>query len=94
MRHAWFSVNPPPPKRNTLSAAGEQHSFFCERCGTFKHEVWSRTTGQLLTRRYVHPFEYAPIGKGFNGADLRKELIKRWNENPPELLHHEWNGDG
>jgi len=90
LRHAWSSVNPPPPRRNTLSAAGEQHSFLCDRCGSMKHEVWSRRTGQLMTRWYVKPAGYTTISREFRADDLRLELIRRWNDSPPELLAVEY----
>src|SRR5215813_8749964 len=66
IRHEWERCNPPEPKEGTRSAMGEQRSFLCVRCGSTKHEVWSRRTGERLGRPYyIHPEGYTRMSRDF-----------------------------
>lgn len=56
LRHQFDAVGPiPGGRRNTF---GTLITFRCDHCGTYRFDVVSRLTGDLLTRSYDHPDDY------------------------------------
>jgi hypothetical protein len=53
-RHAWFVSD----ANGYTPAFGVPVVWACERCGTRRLEAWSRTTGEMMSRRYEWPEGY------------------------------------
>lgn len=51
--HAWFEAD-----SDWATSMGTPLTLRCERCMTERREAISRTTGELVYRRYVYPKDY------------------------------------
>ena len=55
IRHRWEHVPHTVAQRPKFGALA---LFRCETCGSERRDIYSRTTGQLLSRAYRHPEGY------------------------------------
>lgn len=49
----------------------------CPRCGTVRHELVSKGTGETINRRYAYPGDFHVLGARWTRRDYRKENIRR-----------------
>lgn len=52
----------------------------CERCGTVRYEAWNRITAEILFVNYRHPDGYKITRGKVKPYQVRKEYLKRFNE--------------
>jgi len=74
VRHKW-DATAPPGQRPTVF--GTRVSFRCTECGTWRFDIFSRITGELLSRRYDHPDGYRWEGEV---KPTGNELRAMWGE--------------
>lgn len=58
LQHRWEAVGPVPNAPRRRSSFGTSVTMQCEHCTTYRFDVFSRLTGDLLSRSYQHPDEY------------------------------------
>lgn len=76
VRHRWELVVSSPEQRPTM---GVLALFRCDTCGTERHDIFSRVTGDMLARYYDHPEGYKEMGLDDNGVRLTSsELRQEW----------------
>lgn len=76
VRHRWELIVSSPEQRPTF---GVLALFRCDNCGTERHDIFNRFTGDLAVRYYDHPDGYRETGTDLNGVRLTSsELRKEW----------------
>lgn len=69
--HAWFEAD-----SDWADDRGHPLTLRCERCATERRDVFSKTTGELIGRRYVYPDGYHySAGSRPSRDDFRLALI-------------------
>lgn len=81
VRHKW-DATAPPGERRRMPGFGTRVWFRCTECGTWRADVFSRITGDLLARWYDHPEGYRWDGEVKpTGAELRAMWAEQmWTE--------------
>lgn len=54
-RHAWYLADADGYKPEF----GIPVVWRCDRCSTIRQEAWSRTSGEMMSRHYIHPEGYS-----------------------------------
>lgn len=67
IRHRWDLI---PASMDKRPSFGTLALFRCETCGTERHDIFSRTTGELLSRFYDYPRGYS-LEDAPTSAELR-----------------------
>lgn len=67
LRHSWELI---VASKEQKPSFGTLALFRCVRCTTERHDIFSRITGELLVRWYVHPENYREAG-GHTAAEYR-----------------------
>ena len=57
----------------------------CDNCGTERHDIFSRTTGDLLQRWYEHPEGYSDV-EPMTSAERRALFAAIVQRNQPSML--------
>jgi hypothetical protein len=72
--HAWVLIPP-------IVVLGDARRVLlhCERCDTYRTDVWSRT-GSTLSRYYKHPSAYAAYIKDHKHIDARVAILAATKE--------------
>jgi hypothetical protein len=78
--HAWTIVGPIV----VLKADDRRITLHCDRCGTWRSDVWSRRNGAILTRYYKHDPAYKSFIHEHNHAEARGALLGALKEIPSE----------
>lgn len=74
LNHLWETFYPDNMRRPLF---GLRISFVCTRCGTERHQLVSRRTGELLAGNYYrYPHDYKPTHE-FEKNDFRAEFARR-----------------
>lgn len=78
VRHAWDHI---PADGSRRPQFGTLALFRCIRCGTERHDIFSRATGELLHRSYRWP-------EGYKDVDRRTSAEWRalWSNTVSDLL--------
>lgn len=79
IRHRWDLVVASMDQRPTF---GTLALFRCETCGTERHDIFSRTTGELIQRWYDYPDGYSLVDAP-TSSDFRRHWASTHHE---ELL--------
>lgn len=94
VRHRWELIVSSPEQRPMM---GVLALFRCDVCGTERHDIFSRVTGDMLARYYEHPDGYKEagqddLGNRLTGAELRQEWARLvMNRDAAALLEAEDN---
>jgi len=67
LRHRWDLIVASKEQRPSF---GTLALFRCERCMTLRHDIFSRITGELISRYYEHPAHYRDAG-GRSSSEYR-----------------------
>ena len=97
--HAWEPSDEPSNLEIQSAFSGsksvERISFKCLRCGGYRHEGWSRVTGDLLWRVYrLDPAYSLPKGSNATRKRLRREFIARNQQDIRRWTRKASNGNG
>ena len=82
IRHRWDLV---PSSVEDRPQFGTLALFRCDNCGTYRRDIFSRVTGDLLARSYLHPDGYSDVGK-HTAAWWRALFAETVMERQPDLL--------
>src|SRR5262245_44205651 len=78
--HAWHIVGPIV----VLKGDDRRITLHCERCNTWRSDVWSKRGGAILTRYYRHNPEYKGFIHEHNNAEARATLLGTLKETTRE----------
>lgn len=92
IKHRWDLVVASPDQRPRF---GTLALFRCDNCGTYRRDIFSRITGDLLSRGYDYPPGYRDAGRFADdrratAAEMRAifaEVV--WSRQPDMLLDAE-----
>jgi hypothetical protein len=97
--HAWEPCDEPAnlevQSAFSTSKSVERISFKCLRCKGYRHEGWSKVTGDLLWRVYrLDPSYGLPKGSNATRKRLRREFIARQQQDVRRWSTGHGNGNG
>lgn len=69
--HAWNIMGPIV----VLLDDNRRITLNCERCGTWRSDIWSRRNGAILSRHYKHDPAYKSFIHEHNHAEARGALL-------------------
>jgi len=82
VRHRWDVIPSSPDDRPLF---GTLLLLRCDNCGTYRRDIFSRVTGDLLARSYDHPDGYSDVDR-HDAAWWRALFAETVRMRAPELL--------